>query len=195
MDLSLTPKRISIPVVVLILQLFLFISAGRIYGAGAETARSLLLAYMLMTVSVAVFTGIRPDMVKGLFNPLNFFIFFIGSSIIFITLPLITGLATIGTASAIQYGIIQAFVVAYTEETVFRGILPQFFGDLSSNILFGLFHWAVSGSFWFVIFATGAGLLFAFIRDRFGLYASMGVHSAFNLKTLGLLDKLVRGTI
>lgn len=193
MDLSLTPKKLSIPLIVLVLQLFLFISAPRIYGAGAGTAQALLVAYMLMTVSVIVFTGIKPEMVKGAFNPLGFLILFIGSSIIFLVFPKFLGFSTLGVASAIQYGIIQSFVVAYTEETVFRGIFPKFFGDIFSAILFGLFHWAVSGSFIFIIFATFAGLLFALIRDRFGIYASIGVHSAFNLKALGLLDQLVRG--
>jgi len=195
MDLQLTPKKISIPIIVLILQLFLYISADKIYGAGATTAKALLLAYMLMIVSVSVFTGLRPDKVKGQFNPLNFFIFFIGSALLFLVIPQFNLFATIGVANAVTYGIIQCFVVAYTEESVFRGLLPTFFGDLNSSILFGLFHWAVSGSLWFLVFATGAGLLFAFIRDKFGIYASMGVHSAFNLKALGLLDTLVRGTI
>lgn len=195
MDFSITPRKISIPLIVLLLQLFLFISASKIYGAGAEQAKALLIAYMLMTVSVAVFTGIRPDMVKGQFNPLNFFIFFFGSAVIFLAIPKLNLFATLGVASAIQYGIIQSFVVAYTEETVFRGILPQFFGDISSSVLFGLFHWAVSGSWIFIIFATIAGLLFSLIRDTFGIYASIGTHSAFNLKALGLLDQLVSGTI
>lgn len=194
MNFTISPKKLSIPIVILIFQLFLYISADKIYGASAGTAKVILTAYMIMIVSAVAYTGIRPDKVKGLFNPLNFFVFFIGSAIIFTILPALGLFATFGTSLAIQYGIIQAFVVAYTEETIFRGILPDFFGDLWSSVIFGLFHWAISGSWWFVIFATSAGLLFAFIRDKFGLYASMGVHSAFNLKTLGLLDKLIRGT-
>lgn len=195
MDLSVTPKKLSIPLVVFILQLFLYISATKIYGAGAETASRLLITYMFMTVGIIVITGIKPDMIKGSFNPLNFFIFFVASTIIFIVFPALSGLATIGVASAVQYAIIQSFVVAYTEEVVFRGILPLFVRDVPAAILFGVFHWAVAGSFWFLIFATGAGLVFAFVRDKFGIYASMGIHSAFNLKALGLLDRLVRGTL
>lgn len=200
MDLRIIPKKISIPLVILILQLFLFINAPKIYGSGYQNAQTLLITYMFMMVSVAVFTGTRPDMVKGQRNPLNFFIFFIASTIIFITLPALTGLklfATLGIASAVQYGIIQSFVVAYTEESVFRGLLTSFgLGDIPSNILFALFHFAVSGGNWFfMLFAFGAGMLFSFVRDRYGLYASIGIHSAFNLKALGLLDQLIRGTL
>lgn len=199
-DYSIVPKRISIPLVVLILQLFLFISAPTIYGAGAQTAQALLLTFMFMTVAGAVFTGIRPDALKSQFKPLNFFIFFIGSTLLFIALPFPSRLslfATLGVASAVQYAIIQSFVVAYTEETFFRGLLPQFLGnDIIPAVLFALFHYSVSGgSIGFMIFAFVAGIAFSYIRDFFGIYASIGVHSAFNLKALGVLDQLVRGTL
>jgi len=194
MNLKLVPKRLSISIVVLIFTLFLFISADKIYGAGAGTAKTLLIAYMIMLVSVIAFTGIRPDMVKGNFKPLNFLIFFLGSSLLFLVIPKFSAFATIGVANAIQFALIQAFVVAYTEETVFRGILPLVFGnDIIPAVLFGVFHWAVSGSVWFLLFATIMGLVFAFVRDRAGIYASMGIHSAFNLNALGILEKLVRG--
>jgi membrane protease YdiL (CAAX protease family) len=195
MDWTLIPKKLNVTIVVLILQLFLFVSADAIYGSQSTTAKSLLIAYMLMTISVLVFT--RTTEIKGMRDTpqslINFFIFFVASALLLLILPV--GSAGFGTLkTAWGFGLIQSFVVAYSEEVMFRGVLPLYLGDIYSNILFGLFHWAVSGSIVFVLFAIAMGFVFSFVRDRWGIYASMGLHSAWNLKALGILAMLMKGT-
>jgi len=195
MQWTLIPKRISVSLIVMLLQLFLFVSADRIYGSYATTAKGILIAYMLMTAVVIAITGFRPETIKGGKDFKWFFIFFLVTSFILVLIPLTFESEKLKIGALWGLGLIQAFVVSYTEETVFRGILPNFLGDIHSNLLFGVFHWAISGSIVFIFVAFGAGLCFAFIRDRWSIWASMGVHSAWNLKMLGLLDPLIKGVI
>lgn len=195
MNLWLVPRRIGISLVILLLQLFLFISADKIYGSYAGVAKNLLIVYMLMVVAVIAITGVKPETTKDIGNFWWFFVFFIFASVVLLMFKVNTPAGISGVSMFWGLGLIQAFVVSYSEETVFRGILPQWIGDIYSNVLFGLFHWAVSSSLWFMLVAIIAGFAFSFIRDKFSIYASMGVHTAWNLKMLGLLDPLLKGMI
>lgn len=79
----------------------------------------------------------------------------------------------------------EAFIVAASEETVFRGILPYFVGWLPAQLIFGVFHYVAYGGDWSgILFASLAGMLFYQIAARSSIYTAMGVHTAWNIFAL-----------
>lgn len=196
--LTLRPNfaKFGIGIAVLIVQFFLFINAEAVYGQEAAAAKDILEVYiLLLTASIAI-TGVRPDIIGGDVDRLiNFFFVFFVSSILLVAIPFVVQGWGLSAASSLHYILMQVFTVAYTEEVVFRAIFPEFLNDLLSAGTFGMFHWAVYGkSLLLVGVAVALGLMFAVVRDRFGITGAIGAHAAWNLKAQGVLDAIVRGT-
>ena len=103
----------------------------------------------------------------------------------------------------------EIFVVAFTEETVFRGILMPVFQKqglpapwLIQGIAFGLFHYAAystqfgfswSSIFVAIIFGSIMGLIVILFQSRgnasMGIAVTIGIHAAWNLAlTTGLFS-------
>lgn len=86
----------------------------------------------------------------------------------------------------------QIFVVAYTEEVFFRGVLAERLRAIPSAAIFSLFHltaYSVAGlNFGAFFTAFVFGLLFAVIyfatKERAGIGATWGLHAAWNLALL-----------
>ena len=89
----------------------------------------------------------------------------------------------------------QAFVVTYTEEVFFRGVLAERLRAVPSAAIFSVFHltaYSVAGglglNFGAFFTAFVFGLLFAIIyfatKDRAGIGAVWGLHLAWNLALL-----------
>ena len=192
--------RLTVGILVTLIQLFLYINADWIYGPYADQARNVLLAYFILTtVVLASFAVKLPTLDVGEKGLYNFFVGFVLTSVFMLLIPkaLQARLASIETtAMALGFGLLHGFVKAYNEEIVFRGILPKALGgglyaDVLSNILFGLFHLAVTGASLPAIFLLSIlGMIWAFIRNRIGLMGSTGSHFAYNLGVMGVLDKI-----
>jgi membrane protease YdiL (CAAX protease family) len=102
-----------------------------------------------------------------------------------------------------MYSFLYAFVVSFSEDIPFAVFLPNYMSTkmgrskamIFSAFLFSIFHFGVysAGSVGFVIvlsrlaFAFAMNLLFQFLNLRYGITASAGVHSAWNMYILGLL--------
>ena len=87
----------------------------------------------------------------------------------------------------------QIFVVTYTEEAFFRGVLAERLRAVPSAAIFSIFHltaYSVAGGLNFGAFFTAFvfGLLFAIIyfatKERAGIGATWGLHAAWNLALL-----------
>lgn len=198
LDLRLFPKKeFGLGILVLLIQLFLYVNASAVYGEFSAVAKDTLLIYILMLTSVVAITGSRPDIINGgLDRAYNFFLMlFVGSGLL-VTIPWVAQNFGLNSQAGIGVVLLQVFAVAYTEELVFRGILPDFLGDLVSSAFFAIFHYVVyGGSVFLIVFAFVLGLGFAVIRNYFGITGAIGAHSAWNLKALGVLDKLISGSI
>lgn len=121
--------------------------------------------------------------------------------------------ATIDTferlALAIGFGSLHAFGKAYVEEASFRGVLMKRLGQagpILSSIIFGIFHanlafrnasqLVAAGELAQVavipyvlqvfMFLTIIGFVWALVARRFGLLASTGSHTAWNMVILGV---------
>lgn len=195
-------KLVSIGLVVMLLQLFLYVNVKSFfhYAGSADDEilyqnqmRWTLLLYMVITFGVSMVMGGLPAEVKAPVIPqlLSFFIFFFIFAAMLWKMP-ITAVGShmfqISDAVVIALPImlVFAFVVGYTEELVFRASLPKILGDLISNLLFAVFHWySYGGNVLAVAVAFIFGMIFSLLRDKFGLMGSVGAHTAWNLKILG----------
>ena len=199
--------KVPISFIVVIMQTFMYVNAPSIFGKFATQAKEIILLYMVMTFSFSIlslftFGSSQRQQLKGAMNKpflsslLNFFISFFISMGIFYLLPMpITGsifkplsIMQSEVITFLPYMLLFAFVIAYTEELVFRQIVPQYIGRYMSAGVFALFHWyAYSGGISSLIFAFGMGLILDIIFEKAGLSASTGVHASWNLALLGAI--------
>lgn len=186
-------SRISIGLIVVIIQMLLYVNAGAIFPKPyVEQAKSIILLYMIMTFAFTMITRFIPPDVQRPFIPelANFFItFFIFAGILY-ALPIGRESAIFQIQDAIKialpFMVLFAFVVAYTEELIFRGVLPKFLTDIGANILFAIFHfYAYGGNIYAMGVAFIFGMIFALVRNYFGLMGATGMHTAWNLRILG----------
>lgn len=195
--------RFAVGLFILFAQLFLFINAEFIYGPYAGMVKNVMLAYFIMLAFFSPFVikllmGIGPQDLP------NFSIMFVLTSIVMLVLPafaLITGEIEEGLTLALGFGFLHAFVKAFDEEVIFRGVLPMIMGqgvktgiyvDIISSVAFGAFHLAVTGANIFaMIFLSALGFIWAQVYKRFGLMGATGSHFAWNLGALGVLPTIL----
>jgi membrane protease YdiL (CAAX protease family) len=173
--------------------MLLYVNAGAIFPKEyVPKVQSIMLLYMIMTFAFSIATNYLPPEVHKPFLPelLSFFVFFFVFAGILYGLPIQTASHIFQISETIKialpFMVLFAFVVAYTEELIFRGILPKFLTVIGSNLLFGIFHWyAYSGDIYSILIATIFGFVFSFVAERFGLMSAVGMHTAWNLRILG----------
>lgn len=189
---SFSLKKLSIGLLVVIIQMMLYVNAGAIFPEPyVEQAKQIILLYMIMTFAFTLVTRYIPPEMTRPFAPelMTFFVsFFIFAGLLY-ALPLNTGshIFQIETIKiALPFMLLFAFVVAYTEELIFRGVLPKFLTRIGSNLLFAVFHWyAYAGNIYSILIAFIFGMVFSLVAEKFGLMSAVGMHTAWNLKILG----------
>lgn len=203
----LIPKKLNVTVgiIIVILQLFLFVNADWIFGIYATTVKNTLLVYLMLEALILSTLDVALPTIELSIDKFAWFaIFFSLTSIVLILIPthIMGTLASFEAVKiAIGYGILYGFVKAFIEEVIFRRILPKVvgLGDLISNILFGLFHISMLTMYGFtgvqlvLAFAllTMLGLIWAKVRDIGGIMGSTGSHLAYNLAVLGSLPAVL----
>lgn len=107
--------------------------------------------------------------------------------------------AVSGKLADIGLGVIlfHAFIVAVDEELIFRGWLNDILGRktlgiwtraIIISIVFAFFHYALAGSEPLVLFTyIPIGLAYFFIKEKYGIMASIGTHWAYNIFILGFI--------
>lgn len=196
LDLRLTPtSKFTLGIAIFGIQIFLLVNAGALFGSQAGVVKDTLLIYLVMQLGVMAFSQGKTRIQTNFDQLYNYLFLLLLGSIGLTLVPFVIegwGLSTSATIAAI---VMQLAVVVPVEETVFRDVLPDYMGDLLSSVAFGFFHLAVyDASIPLMVVAMGLGLVFALIRERFGIAGAMGAHAAWNLKALGILDQLIRGT-
>ena len=195
------PTYLTMGVFVTILQLFLYVNAGAIFPKPyVQQAQQIILLYMVMTFGFSFLYMYIPTIKKPLIPQavqkpfwvelISFFVSFFIFAMVLKAVPLNTGTHVFAIENplriALPFLLLFSFVVAYTEELIFRGILPRIITDIGSNIIFGFFHfYAYSGNIYSILVAIIFGFVFSIVRDHFGLMGSVGMHTAWNLRIMG----------
>lgn len=205
------PNRVSIATIMLIITLMVFIGSDYIFGPFGEIIRdrlliifvSLLLGGFILNITNKKVTLPTRDASKG------FAVFALGALVTFFA---VTALNAVLPANILKLteplgattlpaggGILVMLLIAYSEEFIFRFILPIGMGlkALVSSVLFSIFHIFVLLTSGYAATTTELmmtlGILFALgmvwsaMANRFGLMASTGSHWIWNLKALAII--------
>lgn len=189
-------SRTVILSIILLGWIFLLFNAQWVFGAFAAEAERILIIYLLaLVVSMVIFKVQLPEQEFTVDKLLYFSIFFgvfyfTTKQVLQPVLPTAV-IASIDVKAAAGFGVLYGFVKTFIEEIIFRHALWLKFRGIVSSILFGLFHAGVAFSTVFpefgmigvlYVFATlsALGLIWAFIRERFGLLGAWGGHFGYN---------------
>ena len=199
--MALPLGRLTIGAVLVILMAFLYSQADLVYGIYADQVRFVLSVYFFMFLLVMSGFGARMPLLSADLSQLSgFAIGFVLTAIpmlVIVKLPVFGGVIQAQVTpdmlvTAAGFGLLHGFVKAFIEEAVFRDILQSRLGMVISNVLFGLFHFAVLGAnIMGMIFLTVLGFGWSLMKERFGLMGSVGSHFAYNLGVMGILPGLV----
>lgn len=190
--------KIGIGLVVLLLQLFLYINASSLFGPQyAPVVEKNMLIYIVMQGAILGVLGAGRDIVTADLDRLvNFIVIFSITSFLLLAIPLTVSGWGMDIGATLSAVVTQIVAVAYTEELVFREVLPQYIDYLPSAAIFGVFHWSVyGGSIVLIGLAVFLGLVFSVIKIRFGTMGATGAHAAWNLKAMGILDSIIGGAV
>lgn len=194
-------KLLTTPLLIvgMVVDIFLLVNGQLLFGSIWASYQSVLVLYLLMDGVLLAFSNSIPTLKIE-----TSIIFFIP---IFIMTTMVVGSFVVPPAGmTISYVVLvlvfQIFVVALTEEMMFRGVLLQYMGVIPQAILFGLFHltayYSVFGLDLGAVFvAMVMGLLFGYIvkfYPRYGIVIAWAIHAGWNVSlTLGIfgLGRLV----
>lgn len=201
--LGLTNRTVAIPL--MFVMIFLWLNGEALWGGYWETNTAL--AYIIMFSFVLAVSQKSSLMwltkLKTGEGVRNFSIGFLIMFAALIGMNYAMG-GNFGGASISKAGVwpaiaITALFVAPVEETIFRGVLREYFagwrmkvvpvGIVITSALFAVTHYAVYGgavmSLWWAFLMGGAFYLMATWR---GVPSSTGAHTAYNLFVLGILS-------
>jgi len=190
--------NIPIEFILFFAQAFLVVNAG-LFVQVAEIAsyRTVIMIYMLLLIGFRVFAG------KGIFPPTGFgrgFMWFmiglLGGTVILTGGGWLTELGTFEMARSAPLVLLltQSLVVAASEEKIFRDYAPAVIGIVPAQLAFAAFHGFAYGlAVTPILMALFAGFLFYFIARYTSLWSAVGLHTAWNLFSLGALSMLFGG--
>lgn len=187
-------KGITIPLLAIsiIVDLFLLVDGGVVFGSLWTDYQSVLVLYLIIAGVMFAFVNRSPQMNISIEDAVIYFVpsFVLGSLLV----GSLVGRSSAGI-SLEQYIleiVFQVFVVALTEEMLFRGVLINYIGVIPQGILFGLFHLAayesIFGINWLsIVEAMVMGIAFGYVVKVFpknGIAITWGLHSAWNVALL-----------
>ncbi len=192
-------KKISLGVIFLLAQMFMFVNAPLFFGSQADFYQKVITIYMIMLVTIFALPDTRLKLFSQKISTLwTFVIWFVGS-VFFLSIAgaLFGGdiykSFTIG-AGSLSMVIFHFIIVAFVEEFFFREFLMKRIGIIWSSLAFGLFHFVAYGFVWGnIIYASFMGVVLAFIKIKFSPKSNManiGFHAGYNVKALGFLKIL-----
>lgn len=183
-------RSVAIPLLAIsiVIELFLLVDGSILFGSLWEDYQSVLVLYLIMSGTLFAFVGRSPQANISIEDAVIYFVpAFVGGSLLIGSI--IPRGPSIGLESYILEIVFQVFVVALTEEMLFRGVLINYIGVIPQGIVFGLFHLAaytsVFGTSWIsILTAMIMGILFGYIvkfLPRKGIAITWGLHAAWNL--------------
>jgi len=181
---------LAVPLLVIsiIIELYLLVNGQVLFGSQWSQYQPVLVIYLIMS---GVLIGFRNQSIQTGITLENAIIYFVP---VFILTTVLVGSIVVPNPNitltySIVYIIFQIFVVAFTEELMFRGILINYIGVIPQAIAFALFHVAaystVGGlNIFAIVVALVMGLLFGYIVKLFpnkGLAVTWAMHAGWNV--------------
>lgn len=205
---------ISFLLLVIFVEVFLWVNGGAIFPDWDATYGSVIQWYLIMTLAFAFFYGFTP-LKKDIGQPLSQAVvgallgavIMVGFMAVMVAFKFFTP-PDLDAGLVFQTILIQVFVVAFSEEVMFRGVvlhlLPHkgklaLFGIVGSALLFSIWHLyayqiqifnfdAVVANFGALLIPFILGVVFAVValKKGLGVPATVAMHSIYNLVILGV---------
>ncbi len=206
-DIKSTLSKLSVLLVAIIVEAYLLVNGGLLFGQPWQPLLGELKMYILID-ALFLFLAIR---IPNPFSEITIWkamIYFVPSLLafwlIFQAWNIYNGVtySPLSANSFIMNVLFQMFVVSFSEEMIFRGILLKYIGIIPQGILFGLFHLAAYNGLSghdasSLILACALGIIYGVIVKCFqsknkagiGISITWGLHAGYNLAILvGLLN-------
>jgi len=183
----------SVPLIFLgvIVDLFLLVNGNTIFGSSFTAYQNVLLYYLVMLGAVFFFAGKTKQLNISIESAV---IYFVPVFIITVLLvgDVVRSSATLVANQIVMQLFLQIFVVALSEEMIFRGVIINYIGVIPQGILFGLFHTAAYYSIYGVdiyamIMAMVMGVLWGYLVKMYpknGIAVTWGMHAGWNIALL-----------
>jgi len=183
----------SVPLIFLgvIVDLFLLVNGRIIFGSQFTAYQNVLLYYLVMLGAVFFFAGKTKQLNISIESAV---IYFVPVFIITVLLvgDVVRSSATLVANQIVMQLFLQIFVVALSEEMIFRGVIINYIGVIPQGILFGLFHTAAYYSIYGVdiyamIMAMVMGVLWGYLVKMYpknGIAITWGMHAGWNIALL-----------
>ena len=196
--MSYEAKVVSVPLLLvgILADLYFLINGTVVFGSLFNSYLPELSTYLAMDAIMLALIGKTPELNISFVDALIFFVpAFILTTFVMDTVlhPSGFSLATYSFSYYIMQIFLEVFVVALSEEMLFRGLLQKYFGWFGQGILFGLFHlsaYTQEGFGWesiivAMIFGIAMGYIVKVANDKNGqgpgLAITWGIHSGYNL--------------
>lgn len=182
---------------------FGYVNAQAWFGPLAPVFERAFVIYMVLSAIMLASLAVRnPFLEVSILQFVAVFsVLFIAAAILLLKIPWQPPNVYGGQIAGYRALLFTIFVVAATEELIFRGVIPHFLVEVAgmgiiaahllSNLLFAAIHWAAYNSSPVLIgFAFIAGCIFSAVRiaaGRHGLSASTALHASYNARVLALL--------
>lgn len=192
--------------VLIAIELYFFINGKAHFVEWDDTYGNIITIYILMTLFFLLWSrrGVDQQIDRPFSQSIVWFVFFFIGTYVLMLFASIFGLfqtASIPSSLFWPTVIMQVCVVATSEELMFRGVMLDWVGPIWSSVAFAMFHgWAYGMIYHSGQFAIGAmafafvmGLILAMIakNKEWGISATIGVHSCYNLFITGALAGLL----
>lgn len=188
-------QGLTVGLVIIIIQLFLLISADYVFGELATKAEKILTLYILIQVAVYPALG-YPSFYAEKITGKAFVSFLLMFFLTVITATFFRSTGILGLMASLDplkavfgFGFIYVFQKVATEEGIFRDVFPRYIGYFWSNVLFAVFHTAMLTALFnptALQLFLGVGLLFVlgsiwgYIAQRQGTVSAIGSHAGWN---------------
>ncbi len=206
-------SKISLGIVIVLFLAWMYLRTDTLFPQNPMLWNKYILTYILLTSLVFSFNALASDKTEKVLFRVSFLKEFpklllsVGISGVFFYVVgyLLKGQALPTIASALTSTpfavlVLYTFVVATSEELIFRGWLPNEMRArkiskvgvyIIQTVVFAFFHWFVSGSVWTIVIYIPLGLLFMYVKDKFSPktnMANIGVHATWNAFILGFMS-------
>lgn len=193
------PKKVAtlpLLIIAILVEFFLLVMGNLFFGAAYSGYTNVIFIYMAVTIALIGASGWQVNQMTyfgaiALFTP-AFFI----TGIIIGGLVNTSFLTTKGVDYVVLQILLQIFVVALSEEIIFRGILINYVGVIPQAILFALFHWAaytaefggistsvvIAGIFEAMVMGVLLGYIVKYVPKQWDpLAITWGIHAGWNV--------------
>ena len=202
---------IPLLVISILLEFFLLAAVSYLFGSAWNGYNNIIIIYLVVSIGLIIMSGTQQEFMRiEFFDAVIVFVpVFFMTGLIVGSIYNTSGLTNLGVNYEIAQVLLQIFVVALTEELIFRGVILSYFPRpkcvVFQGVAFGLFHIAAYSTlngvnYGALVFAIILGvvlgaIVFAVKNKSLGLSITWGIQAGYNVAVLTGLFSILGGVV